>query len=202
MKLLHGYAEYLKKCLPAILQASFHIASILSLISHEKGNCRSKFCLSHAEVITGTRSLMMPLSRDRKLSYWSSTISWLWKSDIQRRDNQVPSPVTSSKLESRSTRAITSERIGVTDVYTFCHSAFLNVPFSWIPVPLKASKRNQSVAFIPARSSFSWSSLWIRRDKTVANDKSGRKKINSRRNLIKFEHVLFKWQIINSRLIP
>ena len=154
------------------------MASILSLISHEKGNCKSKSCLSREEVITGTRSLMMPLSRDRKLSYWSLTISWLWKSDIQRRDNQVPSSFTSSKLASRSTRAITSERIGITDEYTLCHSAFLNVPFSWIPVPLKASERNHSVAFIPARSSFSLRSSWIRRDKTVANDNSDKKRFS------------------------
>ena len=57
-----------KGVVPAMLEASLHKASILSFINQEKGNCKSNMCLSSPEVVTGTRSRMIPLSSDRKLS--------------------------------------------------------------------------------------------------------------------------------------
>ena len=57
-----------KSVSPAILEASLHMASILSLIIQEKGNCSSNDCFSRPEVTTGTRSRMIPLSSDKKLS--------------------------------------------------------------------------------------------------------------------------------------
>ena len=57
-----------KGVVPAMLEASLHKASILSFINQEKGNCKSNMCLSSPEVVIGTRSRMIPLSSDRKLS--------------------------------------------------------------------------------------------------------------------------------------